>query len=72
MTHQMILTSEHEGTEEWYCPTCGRRLLIEWKPWRKVTLELGDENALHSGGKSGLRTGSVDVKNDDGGEGMNK
>ena len=52
--HAMTLTEAHEGTEIWLCPVCGRRLLIEWEPWRKVTLEPGDEYANHSGGKGGL------------------
>jgi hypothetical protein len=47
MTHAMTLTSAHEGTETWSCPECGRVLLIEWEPWRRVVVVTGD-------GKGGL------------------
>lgn len=52
--HEMILESVHDsGAEEWYCPTCGRRFLMQWPPdYRKIVLEAGDENAIHSGGKN--------------------
>jgi hypothetical protein len=53
--HEMTMTEAHEGTQEWECPICGRRLLIEWHPWRKVTLEPGDEHVAHMGSIGGLR-----------------
>lgn len=51
--HEMLLDSVHpSGAEEWYCPTCGRRFLMQWPPaYNKVILEAGDESAIHSGGK---------------------
>ncbi len=60
--HVMVLTETHEGTEVWECPACGRRLYIEWNPWRKWTdpERPGDETVSHSGGKGGL-TMRVDV-----------
>jgi hypothetical protein len=61
MSHVMTLTSAHEGTETWHCPVCGRVLLIEWQPWRRVVIEPGDEAAEHSGGKGGLVMG-VEVR----------
>ena len=53
--HEMILEKTHDsGAEEWYCPTCGRRFLMQWPPeYKKVILENGDESAVHSGGKGG-------------------
>lgn len=61
--HEMELMATHaSGAEEWYCPTCGRRFLMQWPPaYKKIVLEPGDELALHSGGKGGLRLGAVDV-----------
>jgi hypothetical protein len=54
--HNMILVSEEEGTEEWYCPICGRRLMVNWDSTRgKTVLEIGDEYAIHSGGKDDLQ-----------------
>lgn len=61
MTHQMTLIFDHEGTEEWCCPICGRRMLIEWQPFRKVVLEPGDDNAGHSGSKGGLSISMVNT-----------
>ena len=55
--HQMLMETTHpSGDEEWYCPTCGRRFLVRWQPrYKKVVLEPGDEYAIHSGGRGGLR-----------------
>ena len=52
--HEMVLATVHEsGAEEWFCPTCGRRFLMQWPPeYKKVILEPGDEYAIHSGGKN--------------------
>jgi hypothetical protein len=51
--HEMILETIHpSGEEEWYCPSCGRRFLMQWPPnYHKVILEPGDESAIHSGGR---------------------
>ena len=58
--HEMVLDNIHpSGAEEWYCPTCGRRFLMQWPPaYNKVILEAGDETAIHSGGK-GTRGSSL-------------
>ena len=56
--HEMVLEMTHAtGAEEWYCPTCGRRMAITWQPWKKIVLEQGDIYAAHSASKGGLRMG---------------
>jgi hypothetical protein len=58
----MILEQTHaSGAEEWYCPTCGRRMAITWQPWKRVVLEEGDMYAAHRGSKGGLRMGSIGI-----------
>jgi hypothetical protein len=59
----MILSGTREsGAEEWACPTCGRRMLFRWPPhYEKLVLEYGDANAVHVGGKGGLRVGGLAV-----------
>jgi len=54
--HEMQLVIQHPlGAEEWYCPTCGRRYLMQWTPsYNKVVLEVGDEFAVHIGSAGGL------------------
>jgi hypothetical protein len=54
--HKMLLAAVHpSGVEEWYCPACGRRLLMQWPPaYKKMVLEYGDETAIHTGGNGGL------------------
>ena len=49
--HKMILNRTYaDGSQEWACPTCGRRLLLQWPPaHRRIVLEPGDEGALHDG-----------------------
>jgi len=55
-SHEMRLETRHEsGAEEWYCPTCGRKFLLDWPPnYKRIILDIGDESAIHSGGKGGL------------------
>jgi hypothetical protein len=63
-THQMHLETTHpSGAEEWACPTCGRRFLMQWPPaYSRTILESGDEYALHSGSKGEmLSLGTFDV-----------
>jgi DNA-directed RNA polymerase subunit RPC12/RpoP len=62
--HEMVLEKTHlSGAEEWHCPVCGRRMLVNWKPkFKKIVLEIGDDYAIHSGGKGGLQVGSVQAK----------
>jgi hypothetical protein len=61
--HQMHLEKTHpSGAEEWYCPACGRRFLMQWPPkYKKIVMAAGDEYAIHSGGKGGLQISSVQM-----------
>jgi hypothetical protein len=60
--HDLTLMHETEGTEEWYCQFCGRRLLVSWSPrFEKTVLESGDVLAVHGGGKFGLQSGIMDA-----------
>jgi hypothetical protein len=65
--HQMRLEKTYpSGAEEWYCPTCGRRFIVKWLPeYEKIDLEVGDQYALHSGSKGGLRIGSLQISQED-------
>ena len=65
--HEMVLEKTHlSGAEEWYCPTCGRRMTITWQPWKKIILEPGDIYAAHSGSKGGLGVGPLQITQDNG------
>jgi hypothetical protein len=64
--HQMQLEKTHPtGAEEWFCPTCGRRLLMHWQQEHEKldlhVLEAGDLMANHIGSKGGLRIGRPEV-----------
>jgi hypothetical protein len=61
--HEMILGGRAQtGAEEWYCPACGRRMLLRWPPdYEKIVLEHGDDSAVHVGGKGGLRVGGATI-----------
>ena len=61
--HRMELVYSHSsGVDEMYCPTCGRRILIQWPPdYKKTVLEAGDEDAIHSGGKGGLEISAPQI-----------
>ncbi len=56
-THSMNLVRTHEsGAEEWHCPECGRRFIMQWPPhYKRIVLEAGDEMAMHSASKGGLQ-----------------
>ncbi len=43
--HEMTLQETHiSGVEEWYCPDCGRRFLVQWPPaYKMIILEQGDK-----------------------------
>ena len=64
--HTMILQATHEsGADEWYCPICGRRFLMQWPPnYKKIILEPGDEYAMHSGGIGGLTIEASVIEDD--------
>ena len=61
--HEMVLETTHPtGVDEWYCPTCGRRMLITWEPqFKRTLLEVGQDGAIHSASKSGLQMESLQV-----------
>ena len=61
--HEMILQETHiSGVEEWYCPDCGRRFLVQWPPaYKIVILEPGDKDTRHNVSKSNSRIGSRQV-----------
>ena len=60
--HEMVLETTHpSGAEDWYCPTCGRRMTITWQPWKKVVLEPGDLHAAHGGSKGILNIGPLHI-----------
>lgn len=44
------------GVEEWACPTCGRRIQLDWETVpERVVLQPGDDRARHVCGKGGLQ-----------------
>ncbi|QKG19304.1 hypothetical protein [Actinomadura verrucosospora] len=55
-THTMrMIRAEASGTEEWACPICGRRMLLQWPPhYSKQILDPGDESATHIGSSTDL------------------
>lgn len=59
--HTMVLAAEFsDGSQEWLCPTCGRRFIIQWPPnYKRTILEEGDPQAIHSGGTNGLSMGEA-------------
>lgn len=48
--HEMVLEKIHmSGVEEWYCPECGRRFLVQWPPsYKMVVLEQGEKDTRHN------------------------
>jgi hypothetical protein len=68
--HEMQLEKVHpSGAEEWFCPTCGRRFLMHWKPEQeKLDLDViisGDLQVSHVGSKDGFRITKVAIVDDE-------
>ena len=61
--HEMILEKVRTSkVEEWYCPVCRRRILVQWLPvYRMIILAAGDKDIQHSISKSNLPMGSRPV-----------
>ncbi len=61
--HQMRLrTTFPSGAEEWDCPTCGRRFVMQWSPkYKRIVLEQGDAHAAHSATKGSLKINPVTI-----------
>ena len=62
-SHTMVHAQTYaSGAEEWHCPTCGRRMIMQWPPkYKRIVLEPGDELAAHAGGKGGLQVGAAQI-----------
>jgi hypothetical protein len=54
--HKMLLAKTYPSSaEEWCCPVCGRRFVVQWTPeYQKTILEMGDEFAIHNTGKGAM------------------
>ncbi len=60
--HEILFEKKFpSGAEEWFCPTCGRRLLIGLSPFKVIVLEIGDEYVYHSGSKGSLRIRPIQI-----------
>lgn len=61
--HEMVLEMRHpSGMQGWYCPSCGRRILLLVPPNNgMIIVEAGDRYASHNGSTGGLRVGAVQV-----------
>lgn len=48
--HEMVLEKTHiSGVEEWFCPSCGRRFLVQWPPsYKIIVLEDGEKDTRHN------------------------
>jgi hypothetical protein len=59
--HEMICEKTHvSGVEEWYCPVCGRRFLVQWPPaYKMIVLEQGEKDTRHNLSKVNSRTVQV-------------
>lgn len=66
-SHKMNLVfTRPSGEEEWLCPECGRRYIMQWTPsFNRIVLDVGDESALHNGSKGGLLISQAQVEEAD-------
>jgi hypothetical protein len=59
--HEMVFEKTHlSGVEEWYCPSCGRRFLVQWPPsYKMVVLEPGEKDTRHNLSKINSQRGTL-------------
>jgi len=59
--HEMILRGCVEsGAQEWFCPTCGRRELLQWPPsYERVVHQADVLTAIHFGAKDGVPVSAI-------------
>jgi hypothetical protein len=65
--HEILVVKKHaSGAEEWFCPTCGRRFVVQWMPeYQCIILNMGDEVAIHNIGRGALVVPSNEIAPDD-------
>lgn len=61
--HEMVLEKTHlSGVEEWYCPSCGRRFLVQWPPsYKMIIVAQGDKDTRHNVSKANSLIGSYPI-----------
>ncbi len=60
-TMQLIHTYA-SGAEEWQCSDCERRFVVQWPPrYKRIVLQKGNQDVVHTGGKGGLTLSNVSV-----------
>ncbi len=66
-SHEIVVVKKHEsGAEEWFCPTCRRRFVVNWSPeYQCIILTPGDEVAIHNIARGALTVLSNEISADD-------
>jgi hypothetical protein len=61
--HEMLLDQIHaSGVEEWYCPTCGRRFLVQWPPaYKVIVVAPGNQDIRHNLSRANYRIGPPQI-----------
>lgn len=61
--HEMFLERIHlSGVEEWSCPECERRFLVQWPPaYKLIILEAGDQDIRHNLSRANYRIGPLSI-----------
>jgi hypothetical protein len=65
-THKMKISNIHEsGAQEWLCLDCDRRILVSWTPaFKRIVLEPGDDDAVHTGSFGGIEITRAQAEKD--------
>jgi hypothetical protein len=65
--HEMVFEKVlHSGAEEWYCPSCGRRFLVQWPPsYKMIVLEPGEKDTRHNLSKLNSRINTQVTQTDE-------
>ena len=63
LKHEMEFEfTRSDGADEWFCPICGRRILLNVPVHGMVVVDIGDQYVSHYGSMGGLRIGMVEIE----------
>lgn len=49
------------GYNEWECPVCGRHIVIQIDPYKKIVKREGNTEVAHSAGSGGVTMGEPEI-----------
>lgn len=59
--HELKIGLHGERADLWHCNECGRTVVIQYQPYKRIVLDEGDLLAAHTANKGGVNISDVHV-----------